>query len=734
MTCASGYEFLHRPYPYPRYPFRLGSGEIVGYEGRYFSIPAFGLLLDKRLFTAVASHPVASTVKLYINKDAALSQTIEPTLEASGYERGTPHYASVIMDLRSLLTDVCTRHAADSEYTSNDFFRAHMQRAREPYNLSETSALGVSDLSFVHPNPTSIVPIAPSSTTIPASQIQLGAQQFQDIDLDEVMWQPFPRPKIPATGTNGIPIHPIFPAALPGGQLPEFTALDEQRFGQLGLNVAPSGGVLITGDALLEGTSIKFLTGSGQPGASEGSFVQAIEWARFPADDQMNRYYPTQQSGCISLSGRQAIYEIPGGLSDDQVYMLDVSAVGTSGKLIQTHPANYHATSGIDSNGTATRGVHIVDKLIFNLNEISAGNLAVGRSRINGRKVFGHFTDSQASSKGLTIGGVLKYANGNTIYGFGGVTQPFVGGIGNPNSLWEWATLNNRFSPISWGISSTSAPQPRTGLFGSPASTTWTVGDIMAASDGVIWFKRYNQWGTMDRLVYPASNRAGGGDWTTEVINFETHVFREGTDPVTGGFAWIELPPPESPVFSTQNVNYFRDTYTCFNVMSLFFGTKPNHGFVNVNGQTYVQWGNINELPRNSRFSAISSAPRTTQMTPATAYSAVTTVVGFFPSWKLRLYVTTNNQVEVPGTMAVSAGTDQISFAPGIPFTLAAVDSFGPAVWDPETNLNYLYFTRRGNTSIVYFAKMNSSFQIVHVNRVDTTDVILNGRSAILSI
>lgn len=731
MTCASGYEFLHRPYPYPRYPFRLGSGEIVGYEGRYFSIPAFALLTDKRLFTAIASHPVATTVRLYINKDAGLSSLIEPTLEASGYERATPHYANVIMDLRTLLGDVFTRHSADSEYTADDFRRAHLARAREPYNLSETSGSGVSPIAFVHPNPTNIVPVAPSSTTIPATDIQLGALQFQDIDMDEIMWQPFPRPKIPATGTNGIPIHPIFPAALPGGQLPEFTALDEQRFGLLGLNVSQSGGVLITGDALLEGTSIKLLTGSGQPGASEGDFVEAIEWARFPADDQMNRYYPTQNSGCISLSGRQAIYEIPGGLSDDQVYMLDVSEAGASGRLIQTHPGNYHATSGIDRNGTATRGVHVVDRLLYSLNEINANGLAVGRSLINGKKVFGHFGGNDAGSLGQSIGGILKYANGNNVYGFGGVTVPLAGGA---NSIWEWATINNRLSPVSWGQSITSAPQGRPGMYGGPPSTTWTVGDIMAAGDGVIWFKRYNQWGTMDRIVFPATDKAGGGEQAVDTINFETHVFREGTDPVTGAFAWVELPPPESPVFTTQNVTYFRDTYTCFNVISLFFNTKPNHGFAHVNGITQIQWGNINELPRNSRFSEISTGARTTVMTPPTAYSAVTQVVGFFPSWKLRLYVTTNNQVEVPGTMGISAGNNQISFAPGLPFTLAAVDTFGPAVWDPQTNLNYLYFTRRNNTSVVYFAKMNSSYQIVHVNRVDTTDVILSGKSAILSI
>lgn len=735
MTCASGFELLYRPYPYPREPFRLSAGELVGYEGRFFSIPAFGLLLDKRLFTSAASHPVATPIKLYVNKDAGLSTSIEPSLAASGYEDATPHYADYILDMRDLLEDVVQLHANDSEYSADDFFRAHMERNRSSYDLPNSSASGVSDLDYVHPAPANTVPVAPSSTTTSSTEIELGAQQFQDVDMDEVMWQPFSRPKSPETGPNSIPTKPFFPAALPNGALPTFSTLDEQKFGELGLNVSASGGVLVTGDALVEGTSIKLLTGSGQSGASEGDFVQNVEWAQFPCGDELNRYYETQNSGCINASGRQAIYEVPAGLSDDLVHLLDVSSAGTSGKLIQNYPANYNATSGIDQNGTAHAGVHTVNRLLYALGEMSANTLAVGRSLINGKKVFGHFGGIETSTKGFSINGRLKYTHGNTVYAYGGITDPFQG-IGNNNSLFEWGSFNQQLSPVSWSKSSTSALQPRVGVFGGPNSTTWDVGDIMAASDGVCWFKRYAQWGTMDRMVFPGLDKAGGGSLQQDTISYETHVYREGTDNF-GHFAWVELAPPESPIYSTQTVYYWQDTYSIGNIMTAFYAQKLNHGFVHINGETYIQWSPITNgvhvLPRTNMFGPISSAARSTRLTPSTTRSVSTAVVGFFPSWKIRLYVTTNNQITVPDSMAISpAASATISFASNIPMTTSQVSTFGPATWDATTGLNYLYFVTNGGQ--YYFAKMNTSFQIVHINRVASTDVILSGRSAILSI
>jgi len=735
MTCPSGFEFLHRPYPYPREPFRVDPQERVGYEGRYFSIPAFGLLLDKRLFTTATSHPVSTPIKLYINREAGLSESIEPSLNASGYENATPHYADYILDMRTLLEEVVDLHAADSQFSSDEFFASHMQRNRAIYDIPNSSASGVSDLEYVHPAPTNTVPIAPSSTSTPGNEIELGAQQFQDIDIDEVMWQPFTRPKTPRIGPNGIPLEPVFPAALDGGSLPTFSDLDKEKFGELGFDAATSGGMIITGDGLVDGTSIKLLTGSGQFAASEGTFRENVPWARFPAEDELNRYYETSASGCINASGRQAVYNVPGSLSDDTVYLLDVSAAGDSGLLIQHYPANYSATSGIDPNGIGHPGIHNTDRLLYSLNEFSANNLAVGRSLINGKKVFGHFVGSETSSRGYSVTSRFKYAAGNTVYTYGGVTTPLLAGGG---SRFEWGTFGNTLSPTNWSISNTTALQGRIGLWGAPPSTTWDVGDIMSAGDGVCWFKAYAQWGTMDRMVYPGDERAGGGDARTDTIEYESHVYRQGTDP-NGGFAWVELPPPESPIFTTQTVKYFADTYDIGNIMSFWFNRKLNHGFVHANGETYIQWSDlgpfgINILPRYNKLAPVSSAPRSTQLSPPTSHSVSTYVVGFFPSWAIRLVVTTNNQVTIPKSMAVTpANSVDISFDPDIPMTTARVDTFGPITYDSSTGLHYLYFSTI-NSGPIYFAKMDSSFTITHINRVESTDAILNGRSAILNI
>lgn len=738
MTCPSGFEFLHRPYPYPREPFRLGVQDRVAYEGRYFSIPAFGLLLDKRLFTTASSHPVNTSINLYINRDAGLSQSIEPTLNASGYEAATPHYADYILDMRDLLDDVVALHAADSQYSADEFFTSHMQRNRAIYDLPNTTASGTSNLEYVHPAPANTVPVAPSSLVTSGNTIELGAQQFQDIDLDEVMWQPFTRPKIAVTGQNGIPLEPVFPAALVGGSLPTFSDLDRENFGKLGFDAATSGGMIITGDGLVAGTSIKLLTGSGQFAAPQGTFRENVPWAQFPAGDELNRYYETTQSGCINASGRQAIYNVPSPLTDDTVYLLDVSAEGGSGLLIQNYPANYSATSGIDKNGIAHPGVHNTDRLLYSLNELSANNLVVGRSLINGKKIFGHYAGTETSPKGASINGIFAYANGNTVYGYGGVNTPFAAGTAVST---DWAVLNNQLSPINWTQAFVTSLQSRIGLWGAPSSTTWDVGDIMAAEDGIIWFKRYAGWGTMDRMVTPGQDRAGGGDAREDVIEYETHVFREGTNPITGEFQWIELDPPESPIFTSQTSRYFADTYTIGNIMSFFFNRNLNHGFVHANGETHIQWSEIGALgihvkPRYNQFAPVSTLSTSTILSPPTSHSTSTYVVGFFPSWAIRLTVTTNNQITLPGAMPLSpAGSVSISFDPDLPIVAADVDTFGPVVWDPDTGQNYLYFiVGTGLNQVFYFAKMNSSFQITHFNRVSSTDVILNGRSAILSI
>ena len=716
---TSGYQFISRPYPYSRHPFILSSGEKVPYYGEFFSQPAYALLFDKRLFSTV--HPVLNSTRVYINKNTNLSLNIEPTFDASGYQSGTPHYVDYILNLRTLLQEVITLHSNDSNYSINDFLSSHLERNRDVYNLPNSSASGISNLEFIHASPSNTVPI----------NNELGANQLYDIDIDEILWQPFTRPKSLKIGPGNMVIEPFFPLVLPNGQLPSFSSLDEEKFDELAINISNSGGVLITGDALVNGTSIKLITVSGQQVSDQGNFVSHIEWSQFPAASSLNLYYPTENNAQISASGRQAIYNIPPNLTNDLVYCLDVSNINTSGKIIQYFPHNYYASSGINADGIAHHGIHTVDRLLYNINEFIPNNLSCGRSLINGKKIFGHFIGNEVSSKGFSIGGKLKYFNNNTLYTYGGITIPLVTSTTTRN---EWGFTNNQLSPITWTLNTTSALGPVRGIFGARDYVQWDVADIMASNQGIVWFKKYQPWGTMDRIIFPGADFAGNGELTTDIITYTTIVYREGVDEF-GRPIWIEMDPPDSPIVTTQEVKHYRNTYEVNNLISNYFGARPNYGFVNVNGQVYLQWSDsFATFPKTNKFVPISSAQRHNIIVPETNRTVRTVVVGFFPSWRVRLHVTTNNQVSVTHRMGVTpAASTTITFAPDIPISMSNVNTFGPATWDEETGLNYLYFSLKNNAGF-YFAKMNTNFEIIHINSIDANDAILTGRTAIISV
>ncbi|MHA2065179.1 MAG: hypothetical protein ACXABY_12455, partial [Candidatus Thorarchaeota archaeon] len=646
MTCSSDgpFEFLTRPYPYKREPFQLTSGELVTYEGIYYSIPASGLLLDKRLFTNVEDHPIDSTIKLYINRDTGLASTIEPDDDGEIYQIATPHYADYILDMRALVADVASAHSADSDHPTQQFFEDHLKRARATYDLS---AYNISDGAYVHPEPQNTVPSgatppgASGSVPPPGDGFELGAQQVMDIDMDEVQWQVITRPKKRLDATPGvIPVEPIFPAALPGGSLPTFSSLDETNLIQLALGGATSGGILVTGDGLIAGTSIKLSTASGISPDGSGVFSEAVPWRLFPCERELCNYYSPHEApdNVISALGRQAIYLAPGGVSRG-VYMLAASAsTEASGLVVQHYPSNYQATSGIDANGHAHNGVHVVDKLIYNLN--SPAGTAIGYSPINGKKVFVHWIGSEAGSQGETFGGAgPKYQNGDNVFVAGNITEAADETF--TFSTQNWATTNNLFSPVSWAELSTSALAPTRGLFGSSNSTTYSVADIQAGSTrGVVTRKAYVPWGFIDQLVAPDLDRAQGGQRKDEVINYHTIEYHEGINSETGDFEWVKVGETDT----TTQLVFYENTFVVDNVFSFFFLKRPNNGMVHANGDIYVQWsdkaGIADILPRKNFFAQIGQP--STKLSPVTNRTDVTVSIGFFPTWRLVRYVTTN--------------------------------------------------------------------------------------------
>lgn len=711
-------EYVDRPTPYPREPFQLASGELLTFEGRYYSAPAYALLLDMRL---MSSSSVTNPFKLYINKDAGLEPTVEPVLEASGYEDGTPHYVDYITDMRDALNFVLNRHAADSEHTAKQFLAAHLLRQRAVYDIDNTSASGISDCEYVHATPAGGVPTG----------LELGAQYIQDIDLDEVMWQPFTRPKDFATGSAGnVPIEPIFPMVMASGSLPTFSALDKEIYGELGLDGSSSGGFLVTGDRLEAGTSLKVSSGSGTS-FSEGAFVREILWAHHPIGTGLGEFYgSTPPNSDILARGRQAIYAAPGGPSES-VLLVDVSEAGSSGQVIQTFPAEYQATSGVrGSDNKIHNGLHNTTKLLYPLVGGAPRFLVAGHSTINGKLVFGHHQGEETGSAGQTIG-VMKYANGDTIYGWGGAIDPRIGQ--SSNSRVETMTTNPQFSPVSWGTASSSALGPAIVPFSRPPIeyTTYDYADTQhSENDGTVSRKVYAGWGFIDQIICPDQDNWTGGQLVQNTITYTTRTYREG--PMG---SWIE--EPFSPQTSSEQTFHFDNTYSLNNIFSFFFlrRGRRNNGFVNANGNIYHQWSEQTEPVQ--KFAPLGA--RSTQLVPPTSRREVRYSIGFFPSWEIIRVVTTNNQVVKPTEMIISPGASTaITFpAPLDFFSISHIDTFGAPVWDSSAGVNYIYFSTN-NTSPMgrrfYFAHMNTDFEIIRINEVNAEDAILFGKIALLSI
>ncbi len=757
MVCEFGpdTEFLFRPYPYGREPFKLGDDDLVTYEARFFSLIYFALINDLRLFTEEGSHPVISPFSLYVNKDSALAIAIEPTLDGSGFEAATPHYSEVILDAREILDDVFDAHAADSSHVANAFRVSHLKRNRLPY--VGTSADDVPFDEFVHPDPSATVPsggLPPGSSGSlppPGDGYELGGRQFQDIDMDEVMWQPFTRPKsFGVTTTKTIPAIPIFPAVLTStGGLPDFSSLDDSTYGALGLGASVSGGIIITGDALIADTSIKLIRNSGHaPIGAAGTFKETVPWALFPAQKELCRYGGNQYEpdlATINASGRQAIYNTPTPADGDGVYLLAVSATSdTSGVDVQHHPANHRNLTGIEDKTLPTidvtfQGVHVTNKLIYNLSEMSPGQPTPGRSPHNGKRVFAHHTGTDVSSLGKPAPGSPVYANGDTIHGYGGVTRVAISFV-NGTSEFEWYSTNKTMSPVNWSTRVTTNLVPSPGFFGGRNTINYDVADInFSEADGVVTRMAYAQWGFIDRVICPSLDEAAGGQRVTEIITSRTLEYRQGTNPITGEFTWVLT----GDTISTRNLTFFKDTYNVGNIFSFFFNKRINNGMVNAGGQLFVQFsdslGGVSIPPLN-KFFARAVGPRTDVITPPNARTDVIISIGFFPAWKLIRRVTTSNQVSTPSFMQISpAGAAVISFAAGLGIDTTDVDIYGPPAWDPDTGVNYIYFSTLSSASVevrnrAFFAKMDTSFEIFEVNQVEAADAILFGRAAYLSI
>ena len=352
-------------------------------------------------------------------------------------------------------------------------------------------------------------------------------------------------------------------------------------------------------------------------------------------------------------------------------------------------------------------------------------------------RVFGHYIGGETSSRGRTWSSAgPKYANGDTVYAQGAITNiDRLTGFVDVN----WATTNNRFSPISWGSVRTSALGAGRNFFARQDVTQFWTADIMASSRRIITRKAYAQWGFIDQLVVGDRNKAQGGQRAFGFINHVTHIYREGVDSL-GNFKWIEL--DDSPSKGVNKVLFYENTFFINNIWSFFFVRKNNNGFVHVNGDVFVQWSQKNniagteDLPRNNLFAPIGEG--TFKLVPLTTRSDVRVSIGWFPGWALRRYVTTSNQILVPDSVDFSpAKSFVISFDPALEFDDTFVNEFSQPVWDPDEGVNYIYFLWADPSNPVkrlFFAHMDTDFKIIRINQIPEGEGFLFGRPALLSI
>lgn len=754
----SSFEYLARTNDYLREPFLMASGEKVPFDGRYFSMPAYAAQLDKRLFTNQASHPVTNLFKLYVNRGTNKTISIEPTLAASGYESGTTNYADYILDVRDTLSTAFSLHASDSDYIADDFKRAHLIKRHIPYDLDNSSASGRND-TYVHPE----------SATLAPKNDELCASGFYDIDVDEIQWTPFTRPKKIATLSNGLPYEPCFPMVIKNnGSLPDFSTLDNELFGKLGLGASASGGLIITGDVLRSGTSVKLLTGSGVSFSDEGLHLSDIPWKQYPCGTGLNRYYTTTAPGnIISVLGRQAIYDVPNPPESEAVLMLNVSDAGTSGVVVQNWPSNYESITGATASGLfpvvttpkAHNGVHVTSKLLYSGSRTPSG-MMLGRSTINGKIVFGHhiggesftinpFGTAVTRNAGNTS---IVYNNRNSVYMYGGfVTVPYaqlVAASYNIGSPTMWAETDQRLSPLTWSRVDNKAVEPTVsvwwGTFPPATYNTYYISDMIHSYEdgGACTSFRYTQFGIGDHLTCPDNPKSGRAARKNVSIPYTyKHFLRLPRASLNDPEVWVP-----DPLFAdgegVYSFSYLDDRFAT-NLWQWLGGgisvsSKPNLGLTNANGTVGIQYSNPpSQVNLYNRVAFLGDGefelrPPQTEVTIYFVFSIFGGLGGL-----RKQVITYDGQERVPIRRFFGAEDKVITFSSSLPSF--QVYQFGSITWDPDEGVNYLYFsTYMGSSSFptadkYYFAKMNTNFEIFHVNQVSAQDFIL-GRALLLDI
>lgn len=709
-------EPLQRPYSYSRQPFHLGSGETIGMSGVYFAQPAYAALFDKRLFSDSSTF-VPSPFFLYVNKGAALKIAIDPTPSASGYGSGCVNYRDYITDVRDVLDDVFTLHAADSPYDANDFLESHLLRRRATYgDLSLTSASGTSNTEYIH------------------NGSEIGASGLQDIDIDEISYQPIARPTLTRNlgAFSNQFVTPFYPSVIKtNGQSVAFGPQDAVVMDAAGYGIMNSGSkLLVTGDVLIEGTKVRvYDEGTGNLPIAESDFIQVSDTAYTGTSGLIQYFERTDPvSGFFTVDGRQAIYGIP-SVSNEGVYLTSISddATDPSGLVVQFWPNTWKTVSGIipeTSGGHA--GLYVSDRAIYDFGQATAGGFVGARSLINGRTMFGHFVDTESDDQGRGMDiGRIGFQFGGQIYAHIGNVRRFWESYGTRNKVYRrsverFAVSDKTFSPVSFDDNFVDEQKQDQQLI-----MAWLPGDLdNGDSFGIILFYSPN-YGFLDQLVTTNSPTSTEGA-RFDTITYENRIYNEGGVDSDGQIIWVE--DPSSPTTTREEILYYPKRWS----FPTPFLSKSNRGAirgVNVGGRFHIQ---IQEGGTN-RYGLIGKPSNfQSRFQPENLVSVAQYVVGFYPSWRLRRVISTaSKQIEIPTTVGFSQSSIETA-ASFTEFERTDLQFIGPPIWDSENGVNYIYVRTNGSQS--YFCKMDNDYRIYEAVKVTDGDAILDGPAGIVEL
>ena len=372
-----------RPYRYVGYdPFSSSGVYKIGFSGILFEQAMFGLIAESELYQS----GVPYTFTLYKNKSAAISSTFVPRTDGASLARiANPLFKNYILDMRTRFSGLFNYITLDSPYNAQELLLDYFQRHT---GNNPSGSVG----NWLH------------------TQGELGSSGLYDIDLREVMYQPYNRIaqyKLSTTSGISLPVSPVGPSfCTRTGKIVRVTSRDVANAAQkdnhvmFAYGIASNNKIKIEGDIFSAGSKAYLTWTSGQlHGSATGSCAQMAE-----------RILETSTNDGVLNSG-MGLFTIPNlGSIDTGIYSIQTfntnaridgyycptsGAIGFWPRQDELISSGYRrATQANGVNEVFTSGFHIFDAGFFQY--VPSGALLI--SPINGQVLWYRFADNQSFS------------------------------------------------------------------------------------------------------------------------------------------------------------------------------------------------------------------------------------------------------------------------------------------------------------------------------------------------